>query len=130
MNKSFFVIIILFFIAVSCDKPVFEKPKNLISENQMVDMLVDIHMAEATYKSSVRDSLANATSDSFYYGVLEKWGVPDSVFEKSFVYYAGNPKNFEKMYQQVMNKLNELQQELSGRENELLEFEKPQKQRQ
>ena len=54
--------------------------------------------------------------------MLAKYHVPDSVFEKSFVYYAANPKNFEKMYRQVMNRLNELEQEYSGRKNELLEF--------
>jgi ABC-type transport system involved in Fe-S cluster assembly fused permease/ATPase subunit len=65
----------------------------------------------------------NSSEADFYYSILEKYGVPDSVFEKSFVFYASTPKNFEKMYRKVMNKLSEKEQQYSGRKNELLEFE-------
>jgi len=32
----------------SCSKPTVEKPEILVHEDQMIDMLVDIHLAEAT----------------------------------------------------------------------------------
>ena len=90
----------------------------------MIDMLVDMHIAEATYHRMLNDSLfKDKTSANFYYSILDKYQVPDSVFEKSFVFYASNPKNFERMYQDVMNKLSKMEQEYSGRKNELLEFE-------
>jgi hypothetical protein len=89
-------------------------------------MLVDIHLAEATYNHMRYDSIIrNSSSVNFYSSVLAKYEVPDSVFEKSFVYYASNPKNFEKMYREVMNKLSEMEQGFSGRKNEILEFETP-----
>lgn len=122
-------IIAIFFLGlialVSCDEPALEKPKNLVKKNKMIDMLVDVHLAEATFKHRRHlDSLIiKSSSDNFYYSILEKYQVADSVFEKSFVYYASMPKDFEKMYRQVMNKLNEREQEHSGRKNDLLEFE-------
>jgi hypothetical protein len=114
----------LFWI-VSCDKPVVEKPENLIKEDKMVEMLKDIHLAEATFSNRrYQDTLlSKSSSANFYYSVLDKYQVSDSVFEQSFIYYASQPKKFEKMYRQVMNKLNEMEQEFSGRSNDILELE-------
>jgi hypothetical protein len=119
-------LIILFFLAllISCDKNIIEKPENLIKEKQMIDIIVDIHLAESTF--NVRrysdDPVKNSSSANFYYSILDKYNVPDTTFEKSYVYYASQPKQFEKMYGEVMNKLNELEQRFSGRNNEELEF--------
>lgn len=92
----------------------------------MINMLVDIHLAEATFNHMRYDSIIrNSSSVNFYYSILEKYEVADSVFEKSFVYYASNPRSFEKMYREVMNKLSETEQGFSGRKNDVLEFEAP-----
>jgi len=128
MKKTFFILAILLSVFGSCDNEVIKKPDRLIKEKEMIDMLVDIHIAEATYNRMRYDSIVrNSSSVNFYYSVLEKYHTPDSVFERSFVYYASNPKNFEKMYREVMNKLSETEQGLSGRKNDVLEFESPQK---
>src|SRR5210317_1480221 len=98
MKHSFLAFIILILLFISCDEPPIEKPENLIKESKMIEMMVDVHLAQATYMArQVSDSLVEKSSaDDFYYSVLEKYNVPDSVFEKSFVYYASDPKNFEK----------------------------------
>ncbi len=126
ITKIIFAFIVFAFI--SCDKEVIEKPRHLIKEKQMINMLVDIHLAEATFNKMQSDSIVRKSSSvNFYYSVLAKYEVPDSVFEKSFLYYASSPKNFEKMYREVMNKLSETEQGFSGRKNDLLEFETPKK---
>jgi len=122
------IIIILLFILVafvSCEEPPAEKPKHLIKENQMIDMMVDVHLAQSlfTIRHNQDSLLKNTTATDFYYSVLNKYNVPDSVFEKSFVYYASSPKKFEKMYRKVMNKLNEMQQEYSDRPKEQIELD-------
>lgn len=122
-----YIQIALFLLAIvvaGCEEPIMPKPENLIKEDQMIDMLVDIHLAEATYAKFRYDSIMqNNSSVNFYYSVLNKYQVPDSVFEQSYVYYASVPKDFEKMYRKVMNKLSQREQELSGRKEQLLEFE-------
>ncbi len=124
--KKFLVILFLLIIAfASCDKPPIPKPKKLIKEKEMIKMLVDIHLAEATYQKMRFDSIMkNFTSVDYYYSILDKYEVADSVFEKSFVYYASNPRQFEQMYRKVMNKLSEMEQQYSGRKEEL-QFELP-----
>lgn len=123
-KKNFFILLIAlaFF---SCSKPPVEKPENLIREDKMIDMLTDIHLAEASFNNRRhRDSLVmKSSSADFYYSILNKYQVPDSVFEKSFVFYASQPRKFEKMYRQTMNKLNEMEQEYSGRNTEPQELE-------
>ncbi|TNF40857.1 MAG: DUF4296 domain-containing protein [Bacteroidetes bacterium] len=126
MKKALFILAILVFTFISCDKEVIPKPHPLIKEKQMINMLVDIHLAEATFNHMRYDSIIrNSSSANFYYSILQKYEVADSVFEKSFVFYASNPRNFEKMYREVMNKLSETEQGFSGRKNDVLEFEAP-----
>lgn len=102
-----------------------EKPENLIKEDKMIEMMVDIHLAEAAYRARhLQDSsLVNSTSEDFYYAVLEDYQVADSVFENSYIYYASFPRNFEIMYQDVMNRLQELEQEYSLEPSDELNFE-------
>lgn len=124
MKRSFFILVLLLFAFMSCEESVVPKPEKLIKRKQMIEMLADIHLAEATYTRMRYDSaMKQSKSADFYYSVLNKYNTPDSVFEQSFVYYASTPKSFEEMYRKVMNKLSALEQEYSGRKEELLQFE-------
>lgn len=124
MKKLIVIFILSVFAFLSCEESVVPKPENLIKENQMIEMLADIHLAEATFNRFRYDStMQHSTSADFYYSILDKYQIPDSVFEQSFVYYASTPKSFEVMYRKVMNKLSSLEQEYSGRKEELLQFE-------
>lgn len=126
MKKITFISLLLVFTFASCNKKFIEKPKKLINEKKMIEMLVDVHLAEATYREMQGDTVVrNSSSANFYYSVLEKYHVPDSVFEKSFVYYASYPRKFEQMYRKVMNQLSAMEQQFSGRKEEL-DFQSPQ----
>lgn len=129
MKPQFHIVLFLMLLFLSaCDKPIVPKPKELIHEKQMIDMLVDIHLADETYKKFRNDSIMeNNSAENFYYSVLAKYEVPDSVFEQSYVYYASTPKDFEKMYRKVMTRLSEMEQDLSGRKDELLKFDEDDK---
>lgn len=90
----------------------------------MIDILVDLHLAEATFNHFRYDTAyQNLSSTVYYYSVLDKYQMPDTIFEKSFVYYASNPRNFEKMYRKVMNKISVMEQELSGRKLDPLDID-------
>ena len=124
MKNSLHIFLFLFLAFISCDKLPVEKPKNLVKEGKMIDMLVDIHIAEETYTHVRFDTtMFKSTSADFYYSILKKYEVQDSIFEKSFVFYVSTPRKFEKMYREVMNKLSEIEQNYSGRKEELLEFD-------
>ena len=126
MKKLLFIsIIALLFATAACDDPAMPKPKKLIERGKMVEMLADIHLAEAAFNNlRHRDSIVGESSSAdFYYSILKKYEVRDTVFEQSFVFYASQPREFEKMYREAMNKLNEMEQEYSGRKNDLLDVD-------
>ena len=124
MKKIQFILFTLLFAVVACDEPTVPKPEHLVKENDMIDMLVDIHLAEATYTKFRYDTIMKDNSSvNFYYSVLEKYQVPDSVFERSLVFYASTPKKFDKMYRKVTSRLSQMEQEYSGRKEELLNFD-------
>lgn len=112
MKRNIIVSIILVVFIAACAQDVYEKPKNLIKEKRMINIMADIHLAEATYfkqSYSSDTTILKLTSSDFYYSVLNKYNVTDSLFESSFVYYASHPKTFEKMYRQVTNYLTEIE---------------------
>ena len=96
----------------SCNEKDIPKPDHLISKKKMTHMLADIHLAKA-YKQreyNVIDSLQLSSTD-LYYSVLAKYNIPDSVFTRSVIYYSSHPKMYEKMYNDVINILKEMEQE-------------------
>jgi hypothetical protein len=120
-RHNLIVLTLIFFTAISgCEDSVVEKPANLISRDRMVDMLTDIHMADAIFQTRryTSDELRNLTEADFYYSVLRKHKVADSTFEQSLIYYSSYPKDLEKIYSRVLNRLNELEQEQLKRQQE------------
>ena len=124
MKNAFLILIIAVFAFTACENEIMPKPEHLIKEKKMINMLVDVHLADATFNHLRYDSvMQHNRTENFYYSVLDKYEVPDSVFEQSLIYYESFPKDFEKMYRKVMSRLSELEQERSGRKEELLQFE-------
>ena len=112
-------LVILVFTIIGCDKEYVKKPAKLLKEKQMVEIMADLHMAESTYSQMRYDSLLrNSGSVDFYYSILKKYNVADSVFEKSYIYYASRPKELEEIYRKVVNKLSEVEQKYNGRKRE------------
>jgi hypothetical protein len=125
MKIRYIILFTVFIAFASCSKPPVKKPEVLLQENKMIRLLVDIHIAEATYiNRRHRDPQVDRSSSvDFYYSVLEKHQIPDSVFEKSFVFYASQPRKFERMYRKVMNELSEMEQEFTGRRADMQELD-------
>jgi len=125
-TTHYFLLILLAVASFSCkEKKGFPKPDKLIKEKQMVDMLYDMHLHEA-YASQYRydREIDKLESKDLYYSVLEKYGVADSVFAKSVVYYSSLPKTYERIYQQVVDRLNMLQEQANEKKEVNIQPEK------
>jgi hypothetical protein len=96
----------------SCNEKDIPKPDHLIGKKKMIHMLADIHLAKAynQRQHNVSDSLRLSSTD-LYYSVLAKYNVQDSIFTRSVIYYSSHPKLYEKMYNDVINILKEMEQE-------------------
>lgn len=125
-TTHYFLLILIAVALFSCkEEKGFPKPDNLIKEQQMVDMLYDMHLYEA-YASQYRydREIDKLQSKDMYYSVLEKYGVADSVFAESVVYYSSLPKSYERIYQQVVDRLNMLQEEANAQKEVNIQPEK------
>lgn len=109
MNKKvLFSLVFLIMSFYACEEKGFTKPKQLIGEKEMVDILYDIHIAQAmaeNYQASSVDTVISYTSDDFYQAVLDKYELQDSVLAKSIIYYSSRPKIYEKIYEKVIEKI-------------------------
>jgi hypothetical protein len=113
IRKYLVVLMAFFFVVSACEKAVVPKPKKLVPRDRMVDMLTDMHIAESVFQNRrySTEQVIQFTEADFYYSILKKHEVADSTFEQSLIYYSSLPKEFEKIYSRVLNKLNEMEQD-------------------
>ncbi len=82
------------------------KPKDLLSEEEMVNVLIDIHLTEG-----IASSLPIPyDSSQVLYSLLEKevfvkHQVEDSVFTRSMIYYLQDPAIMDRIYARVVDSL-------------------------
>jgi uncharacterized protein DUF4296 len=90
-------------LLVSCnDKPV-EKPKNLIPEDKMVDIIYDLSLLEAIRISDPISIAQRKINPSTY--IYKKYKVDSLQFAKSDRYYASDIDGYAKIYKRVETRL-------------------------
>lgn len=82
------------------------KPENLISEDEMVTILIDIHMTEGLASSLP----IFYDSSKVIYTLLERevfveHDVSDSVFISTMIYYLQDPSTMDRIYGRVIDSL-------------------------
>lgn len=100
--KGLILILIGLGIVSSCNKA----PNGIIKESDMVDLLVDLHMADAytdNYPSQFPD---DSTHMLLKQSVFAKHGVSQAMFDTSLVWYAHNMETYTDVYRRVIDKLN------------------------
>jgi hypothetical protein len=86
-----------------------EKPKNLIDESTMANIMTDIHLIESEINNL---RLQHIDSSVFIYQklkvkMLKKYNTDTAVFNASFKYYILNPDKMKPIYAEVKKKLEE-----------------------
>ena len=111
MKQAVFPILSLFFLFACGEKQakIADKPAWVISEGKMVDIIVDLRIADAATYINAGSPPRNKATDWMF--VMRKHKVQDSIFRKSHDYYAEHPEVAEKLYEQVIDKISEMQAE-------------------
>ena len=94
-------------LLAACTAPEDKRPGNLIPDDQMADILTEVHLAEAQIS---RLSLRSIDSSNIAYKHLEsqifkKFGVDTATYRKSYIFYSSHPADMEAIYQRVTEKL-------------------------
>ena len=105
MKNYLIIFTIAFFFACSGNKA----PKGILSEEQMTPVLVELHLAEAIFAQ--RYSLAITREnyqEDLYLSILKKYKLDQKAFEASVLYYGKHPDKYKPIYDEVLNRLNEM----------------------
>ncbi len=101
--KKFLFCLLLLSACVESPKP----PPGTLDKDRMINILIDIHIAEAKASGA---SLRSQDSVTVYYKTLEqdvfkKHGVDSTTYYNSYRYYMANIKQMDQIYAAVVDSL-------------------------
>ncbi|MBP0904817.1 DUF4296 domain-containing protein [Mariniflexile gromovii] len=124
MMKRLLISLTVIFLVAACGFGGPEKPKNLISKETMVNILIDARLMGSATFIDKQKMLEHGIKPENY--VFEKYGIDSLQFASSNAYYAYHIKEYEEIYNTVTDSLERLKKTL----NELkLKEEKEEKKR-
>ena len=95
-----------FLLSCSSESELDVKPADLISEEKMIDVLIDVHITESalSLKNFHRDSSLKLFA---YYkqDIFKEHQISEKQFQSSFDYYARHSKEFDHMYEVIIDSL-------------------------
>ena len=111
--KIFFAIIIL--TQIACSGPGEKvKKRQLIPSKELVSVLTDLYLADGLLVlPSLRAFYTDKDSSTNYIDIIEKHGYTKDLMDKTLKYYfIKDPKKLEKIYDDVLARLSEMQSRL------------------
>ena len=102
-----FLIFSLTFLLSACGGDEIAPPNNLVSKEQMVSFLIDLHLAEAKINTlAVPYDSSKLLYKHYEKYLFEKYGIEDSAYYESFKYYLHNLQAMDEIYGAVVDSLN------------------------
>lgn len=106
------------------------RPAGVLDKESMIDLLVDINIAEASLRyGNVQHTMTGDSTyqKSLYLEVFEKNKVKPDDFQKSLDYYSEHVDELNSIYTAVVEKLSSMQAELQGQKSGEKDANKPSK---
>lgn len=111
MRQVVWLFLIIISLLFSCNNNQQEKDteKPPIPKDQFIRLLTDLHKTDAyfsaTKKNLTNDSILNPKN--FFGEVFNKYGVTNEMFQTTVLYYCYRMPEFETIYDQVLQNLNQ-----------------------
>jgi hypothetical protein len=120
---GFLILIIISSMAGSCSnrKPKLDN-KHMIPEKELVSLLTDIHIGTGLFNLQSLNAWASSLdSTTSYIKIIEKHGYTKEIMDKTMKYYFyKDPKKLNKIYDQVLGILSEMESHVEKDSNVLL----------
>lgn len=108
----FTIIIVLGVILLSCGGK--KAPKNLIPEDQLHDLLVDLHLLDAiSTDHSINIVSGDIDSLTLYTSLFHKYGTDKETFDATITWYSSHPELLSELYDKVFGTINKNHQTYS-----------------
>lgn len=106
MKKIVFIIIVV--LIYSCTNEI-KTPEYIIPHDKMVKIIGDIHIIDGLFTvNNVRRKFAKDSID-YYNAIFTNYGYTRSDFDTSINFYSNNIDDYDKIYEEVLNRLNEME---------------------
>jgi len=105
MNKIIYFFYIVLLLLSCTSRTIYKKPKNLIEKDQMIDLWTDIYIAKGARTVKMIDKRKNINHIP---SILEKYNIDSLRFSESNFYYTSRIDEYEKMFEEVQNRLKEI----------------------
>ncbi len=107
------IVLPLLLIFASCkDSDEVQQPNGLLTQDEMVAVLTDIHLIEGARTGLVIMGDSVGGVNEHYKAFFVKHNVTQAQYDSSFVYYSKNPKIFDKIYERVIENLSVIESEI------------------
>ena len=100
MRTVLYLIVLLLLTSCSVDK--IEKPKNLIKKSEMIDLLIDMKIAQKAKNIQNKHKKKNVNYMSYVY---EKYNIDSTQFKESNNYYTEKLDLYHEIYSKVEERL-------------------------
>ncbi|MCF8713586.1 DUF4296 domain-containing protein [Joostella atrarenae] len=112
MKKSVFILCAFLWFS-SCAESIVDKPDNLISEDEMVDIYYDISILNAA-KSTATNKLEENDIDPEEY-LFKKYDIDSAQLSQSSIYYTSYPSKQLEMFKEVQERLEKFKDTLDSK---------------
>lgn len=110
MNRLLFPFLFAVIALISCGEKeaTIEIPANILPKEKMVQVLTDVHLAEA--EANLR-TLPDSTSKEpiGFQKIFDKDSITKKQYEESLTFYIDHPVLLDSIYTQVLNELSKMQ---------------------
>ena len=110
MKKITLILLLLVFVFSCTSNTIYKKPEDLIAENLMVDLIVDMQIANGA--RNVKNKKGVRVKE-YMPLVYEKYGVDSARFARSNFYYSTKIDDYNKLLKKVQARLEKLEKEFS-----------------
>jgi hypothetical protein len=87
------------------------KENLIIPKNTFKNILIEVHLADGIYMHNYSKYLFHSDSINFYNDIFKLHGYSKTQFDSTLKWYTNHPKQFEAIYNDVVNELNKLEQQ-------------------
>lgn len=110
-------ILIFIFALFSCSNK--QNGKQILSQKDFVNLLVDLHLADALATDhAVSIITGDLDSLTIYTSVLDKYNADKSVFDATLKWYSEHPDKFAEVYDEVFGNLNRYNQDITNEQQQ------------
>lgn len=109
--KNSSIVVSLALLMAACVDQEVHLPEGYLSQEKMVDIMVDIHLVEGARSGNLLLGDTNDLPD-YYARIYEKYNVSEEEFKANFNWYTQHPTALKTVYEEVIVALSKLEEEI------------------